>query len=84
MICALIDWMCRSCAGLGWWIGWIGVPGWSNGAAGRCRIDVLSGSTFPENAAAATRFSWSNFEMLTDEIDHSTMNSAISSVIMSA
>src|SRR6185312_8976431 len=62
---------------------WTGVPSWSNGAFWPAGPELLSGRTLPENADLSDALSWSNFEMLTLEIDHMTMNSAISSVIMS-
>ena len=47
-------------------------------------IDLPPGRILPENASWSDRWSASNFDMFTDEIENSTMNSAISSVIMSA
>ena len=44
---------------------------------------MFSGSTFPENADFSDALSCSNFEMLTLEIDHMMMKSAINSVIRS-
>ena len=40
--------------------------------------------TLPESACFSEAFRAENFEMFTDEIDQRTMNSARSSVIMSA
>jgi hypothetical protein len=48
------------------------------------RIDRPPGRIEPENAAFSDSCSVWYFEMLTEEIENSTMNSAISSVIMSA
>ncbi len=47
-------------------------------------IALPPGRMFPENAAFSERCSVTHFETLTEEIENSTMNSAISSVIMSA
>ena len=55
-----------------------------SGAGPPSRIPELPCSILPENACASDCFSAANFEMFTDEIDQSTMNSARSSVIMSA
>src|SRR3954464_4698926 len=48
-----------------------------------CMTDSPPGSTCPENASLSDFCSASNFEVFTDEIENMTMNSAISSVIMS-
>src|ERR1700683_4076737 len=48
------------------------------------RIDRPPGRIEPENAALSDSCSVMYLEMLTEEIEKSTMNSAISSVIMSA
>jgi hypothetical protein len=47
-------------------------------------IERPPGSTRPENASCSERCRSLNFEMFTEEIENRTMNSAISSVIMSA
>ncbi len=47
-------------------------------------IDRPPGRIDPENAACSDCCSVTYFEMFTEEIENSTMNSAISSVIMSA
>src|SRR3954465_6762039 len=46
--------------------------------------DSPPGSTCPENASFSDFCRASNFDVFTDEIENMTMNSAISSVIMSA
>ena len=49
-----------------------------------CKIARPPGRIEPEKAALSDSWSVWYFEMLTDEIENSTMNNAISSVIMSA
>jgi hypothetical protein len=60
-------------------------------AAGRCAsvsepvcwIDLPPDRILPEKASCMARWSDSNFDVFTDEIENRTMNSAMSSVIMS-
>ena len=49
-----------------------------------CRMERPPGRIEPENAAFSDSCRVMYLEMLTDEIENNTMNSAISSVIMSA
>ena len=61
---------------VGAWLEFAVAPGWA--------IDLPPGRMLPENAAFSERCRVWYLEMFTEEIENSTMNSAISSVIMSA
>ncbi len=82
---ALLCCAASSCCVIAWIAGIGGV------AAGRaefvsapvCWIDLPPDRILPEKASCIARWSDSNFDVFTDEIENSTMNSAMSSVIMS-
>ena len=61
---------------VGAWLELAVAPGWA--------IDLPPGRMLPEKAALSDFWRVWYLEMLTEEIENSTMNSAISSVIMSA